>query len=129
MILYRRNRVAVSLRIACPTSNGSYQFVSGHGEPGESPVETGVREVREETGLSLDPSRLRFMAAYPVFKRGVVQYQAYRYCVSLGEKEEPRCAEPEKHGPWEWRSIAELYLLPLPPRSLEFASKASSLLE
>jgi 8-oxo-dGTP diphosphatase len=44
------------LRRAYPP--GDWVLPGGNAEAGESPVETAVREVREETGLHLEPDRL-----------------------------------------------------------------------
>src|SRR5437763_2449412 len=70
-------------RAAGGRSPGSWETVHGHIEPGETPVQAVLREVREETGL--DPARLYNLsrveavyrhrtdevALFPVFAAGV----------------------------------------------------------
>ena len=47
----------------------TWEFQGGHIEPGETPEECALREVREETGLRLDPMRGRRVASHKVTGR------------------------------------------------------------
>lgn len=52
------------VRRANPPSAGMYAFPGGRGEPGESPADTALRELLEETGISgRDP---RLFATYDI---------------------------------------------------------------
>ncbi|NUV38487.1 NUDIX hydrolase, partial [Streptomyces sp. KAI-27] len=44
-----------------PTYKPGWEFPGGIVEPGEAPAAAGVREVAEETGLSLEQGRLRLL--------------------------------------------------------------------
>lgn len=50
-LLARHWRVAIN--------DWQWEFPRGMGEPGESPIQTAIRELKEETGLNADPSQVR----------------------------------------------------------------------
>jgi 8-oxo-dGTP pyrophosphatase MutT (NUDIX family) len=50
------DRVLLGTRLRAP-AKGDWAFPGGKTEPGESPIETGLRELEEETGISLHPDR------------------------------------------------------------------------
>jgi 8-oxo-dGTP diphosphatase len=56
-----KGRIAMQLRDDRPGVSypGHWGLFGGGREAGETPEEAGIREVREELGRSLDPSRLR----------------------------------------------------------------------
>src|SRR5438128_5243557 len=54
-------------RAAGGRSPGSWETVHGHIEPGETPVEAALRELREETGLA--PARLYNLSRVEAFYR------------------------------------------------------------
>lgn len=60
LLVDRTGRLLLQLR----DGNGPHPHLwclpGGHGEPGETPVETAVRELREETGLRPDSDPLHF---------------------------------------------------------------------
>ena len=87
---------------------GKWNGLGGKLEPGESPDECVVREIREESGLSIRDPRLRGVLTFPEFKPGedwlVFIYTASRFDGDLGS-----CAE----GELEWVEDAKLMKLPL----------------
>ncbi|MBI2386931.1 MAG: 8-oxo-dGTP diphosphatase [Elusimicrobia bacterium] len=87
---------------------GKWNGLGGKLDSGESPDECVVREIREESGLTLLDAKLRGVLSFPAFKPGedwlVFVYTATRFEGELGE-----CAE----GDLEWVSGERLAALPL----------------
>ena len=87
---------------------GKWNGLGGKLDSGESPDECVVREIREESGLTLLDAKLRGVLTFPAFKPGedwlVFVYTATRFEGELGE-----CAE----GDLEWVSGERLATLPL----------------
>ncbi|TLS50097.1 NUDIX hydrolase [Paenibacillus antri] len=55
--------------LAChSTGNSFYDLPKGIMEPGESPIDVCCRETKEETGISLDPARLRDLGVFPYLR-------------------------------------------------------------
>src|SRR5260221_12400905 len=87
---------------------GKWNGLGGKMEPGESPDECALREVREESGLTMLDAPLPGVLTFPAFRPGedwlVFLYTASRWTGALGA-----CAE----GDLEWIEDARLLELPL----------------
>lgn len=87
---------------------GKWNGLGGKLDAGESPEECVIRELREESGLSIIAPRLRGVLTFPAFKNGedwlVFVYTATRFEGMLGA-----CAE----GDLEWVEDSRLATLPL----------------
>lgn len=87
---------------------GKYNGLGGKLDPGESPDECVIREVREESGLNLLDARLRGVLTFPAFKDGedwlVFVYTATRFEGEIGD-----CPE----GTLQWVADGKLLDLPL----------------
>ena len=87
---------------------GKWNGLGGKMDPGESPEDCVVREVREESGLTVFDARLRGVLTFPAFRDGedwlVFAYTATRFDGEVGE-----CAE----GTLEWIEDAKILSLPL----------------
>lgn len=87
---------------------GKWNGLGGKLDAGESPEECVIRELREESGLTIVEPRLRGVLTFPAFKNGedwlVFVYTATRFEGALGA-----CAE----GDLEWVCDERLAGLPL----------------
>ena len=87
---------------------GKWNGLGGKLDAGESPDECVVREIREESGLTLLDAKLRGVLTFPAFKPGedwlVFVYTATRFQGELGA-----CAE----GDLEWVPDERVAALPL----------------
>jgi 8-oxo-dGTP diphosphatase len=101
-LMLHRNKKAGDVHL------GKWNGLGGKMEPGESPDECVIREVREESGLKILDARLRGVLTFPAFKDGedwlVFAYTATRFEGKLGE-----CGE----GTLEWIDDAKVLDLPL----------------
>ena len=58
-ILYKKENEQIKFAIFYRNSHPIWQFVSGGGEDNETPIETVVREIKEETSLIIDKNEIR----------------------------------------------------------------------
>ena len=58
-ILYKKENKQIKFAIFYRNSHPIWQFVSGGGEDNETPIETVVREIKEETSLIIDKNEIR----------------------------------------------------------------------
>lgn len=98
-----RNKVGqflTSVRSSTGAFPGSYQVPGGVVKLGEKPIEAALREVKEETGLTLQANHLRFLgrwrAKHPQGEYIVVMY----LCRWADEKVPAEHLEPDKQSPW-----------------------------
>ncbi len=94
-----KNRVYMSKRneLANVFPN-TWQFAGGKlNSDTENPIDSAIRELEEETGLRLNPKRMRYIG--PIFGDPTVEV-CYMYCVELFDGECPQLVEPHKMSPW-----------------------------
>jgi 8-oxo-dGTP diphosphatase len=87
---------------------GKWNGLGGKLDSGESPDECVVREIREESGLTLLDPKLRGVLTFPAFKPGE-DWLVFVYTATRFEGELAECAE----GDLEWVSGERLATLPL----------------
>lgn len=87
---------------------GKWNGLGGKLDAGESPEECVVREVREESGLTLRDPRLRGVLTFPAFKDGE-DWLVFVYTATRFEGEVGACEE----GDLEWVPDERVASLPL----------------
>ncbi|PIR18725.1 MAG: DNA mismatch repair protein MutT [Elusimicrobia bacterium CG11_big_fil_rev_8_21_14_0_20_64_6] len=87
---------------------GKWNGLGGKFNAGESPEECVVREIREESGLTLLDARLRGVLTFPAFKNGE-DWLVFVYTATRFEGDLIPCAE----GDLEWVEDSRLTGLPL----------------
>jgi 8-oxo-dGTP diphosphatase len=87
---------------------GKWNGLGGKLDAGESPEECVIREIREESGLTIIEPRLRGVLTFPSFKPGE-DWLVFLYTATKFEGEVGACAE----GDLEWVSEERLAELPL----------------
>ena len=81
----------------------TYALPGGHLEFSETFEECAVRELAEETSLSVSPSALRFLTATnSVMPEGKHYVTIFMVASMTDGSREPRTMEPEKCKSWEW---------------------------
>jgi dATP pyrophosphohydrolase len=65
VIPYRRTSVGPEFAVLKRSDDGTWQFVAGGGDVGESPIEAAQRETQEEIGIAGNVIRLDSMATVP----------------------------------------------------------------
>ena len=90
-----------------------WQFAGGKIQDGENPVTGACRELKEETGLTIDESRLEYVGSIIGDPSTRI---CYVYRVDLNKDEVPQRTEPEAMGEWTLMTAEEIVkLTPLLP--------------
>lgn len=106
VIVRREGRVLLGLRRSTTHGDGVWQFPGGHLEWGEAVADCAVREVEEETGLSI---RIDGMGPWTsnVFPDSGRHYVTV-FVLATAMTGTPEVREPDKCDRWEWRTWADL---------------------
>lgn len=80
-----------------------WTFIAGEIEPGESPADAAIREVKEETGLVVNYSRIIGRRVHPKTGRTMI----YLACVPAAGTE-VHVGDPEELAEVRWASLAEV---------------------
>ncbi|OAL48003.1 hypothetical protein IQ07DRAFT_110492 [Pyrenochaeta sp. DS3sAY3a] len=87
---------------------GTLQCPGGHLEYGESFAETAIREVQEETGLTV--GNVKFLTATnDVFGEGKHYITIFVTCEIVGAERVPKPMEPHKCAAWEWTPWTQMW--------------------
>jgi len=107
LLLIREGKVFLLRRANTGYEDGKYCFPAGHKEKGETPMQTAIREAKEEVGIEVSPKHLTMI------------HVMYRNCGADGERPafffhasewigEPKNMEPEKADDAKWFLLSEL---------------------
>lgn len=107
VLLVRDGKVAVSKRLKTRWMSGQWQYPGGTVEHPESPLSAARREVYEETGLSIDDiSRFAFLGTQKFQTPN--PHERFVFRVHLKPHEFLSVAEPDKAGPWTFKTPAQV---------------------
>lgn len=117
------------LRDDIPTipSPNTWALIGGSTEPGETPLETVIREIDEEVGLSIVSSRLNFLLKVPSTQ--APELLIYLYYVRISKDEEQLLKKGSEGQRIQFFDIDEIPTLALPPTIEHNFSKYKLLLE
>jgi 8-oxo-dGTP diphosphatase len=105
VMLRRGDLLLLGKRLSGPGA-GCYGWAGGHLEFGETPEECAIREVAEETGLSISLDMLEPLCVSNTMAYGSHYIDIEFRCeIPVGE---PRVMEPEKLENWAWYRLNAL---------------------
>jgi 8-oxo-dGTP pyrophosphatase MutT (NUDIX family) len=105
LVLIRNGKILLSKRANTGYQDGKYSMVAGHFEGGETVWEALIREVKEESGISLDPKGLKVVH---IMHRLDIDREYVDFYVLSDTTEEPRNLEPEKCDGLAWFNRGKL---------------------
>jgi mutator protein MutT len=104
------SKVYLHERLTARDFNGSLAFPGGEVDPGETPAEAAVRELKEETGLVRKTKHLNFIAKTKETKSKTDKWETFWFIAQLGFEEKLTRMEL-KAGHWKAYSLDELAAL------------------
>lgn len=116
--LIRDKKLYVSQRINTTNFAGKWQFAGGKLEENENHFDGGIREVKEETGITLTKERLHYL--YPIHNDPST-FACFLHVVHLKSNEIPQRTE-DKMSEWQLMEpdeILKLDLMPGIPQAIE----------
>jgi 8-oxo-dGTP diphosphatase len=104
IIFRQQGKIAFLLRENTNWMNGKYGLPAGKVDPGESATAAAIREAKEETGVSIEPSNLKHLLT--VYRTSSIHGEDRPWVDIIFEakswKGELYNAEPYKHGELVW---------------------------
>jgi mutator protein MutT len=112
LIRFSEGKAYLSQRVNTKNFVGRWQFAGGKLEEGEIPVDGGVREVEEETGLKIETNRLSYFM--PILEDPTTDV-CHAFLVELTNDEIPKRTEHHKMTDWVLVTFDEALKLDLMP--------------
>jgi 8-oxo-dGTP pyrophosphatase MutT (NUDIX family) len=118
------DQVLLHRRIGTGYYDDHWTLVAGHTEPGESVLETAVREAAEEVGVDIDIDDLQPLTTVHRTRRGggPIEQRADFFFATRRWRGEPSVREPAKNGGLRWAPLDDLPL-PLVPVEVEVMTR------
>lgn len=113
-VQYRNTFLVGKRGPGCRNGEGCYALPGGMLEDNESIVECAIREVREETGLSIKvvPGQSRQLPCWAVTDHFPNEKHVTFWIPSLAENNEAKPVEPLKCAQWEWITWTQYLQIP-----------------
>lgn len=92
----------------CQTARNLYAYPGGRMDYGDTPEQSAVREVLEETGMIIEEKDLEFLRICPEYFPEDNRHYVSLVFLCKKFKGEPELKEPDKCKGWEWFSPDEL---------------------
>lgn len=105
VFLCKGDEILLSLRENTGYEDGKYSVVAGHVEHGESIIDAGIREAKEEAGVDINPLNLKIVGS---MHRKADDERIDFFAVVEKWSGEPKNCEKNKCGGLHWHSIHDL---------------------
>ena len=102
MMLIRDEKILLGKRINTETAEGMRAYPGGRMDFGEDPITGIIREVDEETGLKLDPKKIKFVDYKNEYFPEEDKHYVSLVFITSNFEGEPERKEPKKCAGWEW---------------------------
>ena len=109
-IIKQDDKVLMMRRYNTGWSDGMYTLPAGHIDDGETVLESMIREVKEETGIEINPQDVDFV--HVMQQEGDRSYFDFYFVINKWENE-PEIIEPNKCDDLKWITIEELDSIPV----------------
>jgi len=108
VILERDGKILLARRFQTGFQDGNYGLPSGHIDEGELPVETMIREAKEEVGIDLNEDDLEFVHVTYELPHDETGNRVDFYFKAKNWSGEPQIMEPHKCDELLWVSLDQL---------------------
>ncbi len=102
LLLKKGGKVLLGRRQNTGYYDGWYGMPAGHIDAGELPVETVIREAREEVGINIDPKDIRFVHALYRTAHDETGDRSDYFFIAKTWRGEPKIMESEKCDDLQW---------------------------
>jgi len=109
--LERDGKILLVLRLPNKSEGGKWGVPAGKMDPGETPLEAIIREIKEETAMTITPQEASFFETY------YVRYPEYDFVYNVFHAQVPANQEarinPDEHQEYRWATPQVALKMPL----------------